>query len=83
MTHEGVAACWKGLRAPVFHVDLCKGVDCLKTGSLKRWFGCADGVLGVNTGALPVLVGVIASQSCKHIIALSHRLSFSPYINHV
>lgn len=60
MTHKGLATSRDGLKALVFPVGQCKGSGCLRTCSLERCFGGVDGMLGVNSGVLPVLVGVTA-----------------------
>lgn len=60
VTHKGVATSREGLRALVLPAGQRKGTDCLRTSILSGWFRCADGVLGVNSGVLPVLAGVTA-----------------------
>lgn len=60
VTHKDVASSWDGLKAFMLPVGQCKGSDCLRTWSLKRWFGGVNGMLGVNSGLLPVLTGVTA-----------------------
>lgn len=60
VTHKDVASSHDGLKASMLPVCQCKGSDCLRTWSLERWFGGVDGMLGVNSGLLPVLAGVTA-----------------------
>lgn len=64
MTRKDVASSRDSLKAFILPVGQCKGSHCLRTWRLERWFGGVDGMLGVNSGLLPVLAGVTASQSC-------------------
>lgn len=60
VTHKNVATRREDLKTFMLPVGQCKGSDCLRTWNLERWFGGVDGMLGVNTGVLPVLAGVTA-----------------------
>lgn len=60
MTYKDVTMSREGMRALLLLVGRCEVVDCLGRCGLERWFRGADGVLGVNSGLLPVLAGVTA-----------------------
>lgn len=60
MTHKGVATCRDGLKAPVLLVEWCKGGWLPQDMQSQEVVGCADSVLGVNSGVLPLLAGVTA-----------------------